>query len=584
MPYPLRRSAGKNDSRHRNKSIGSSAQEPLLQRHSQSRESSRVSQDTGLQSQLGAVNTRTSSEKTLVDQHAPRLFLSRDGKTVIPQPVVDTIAQKLKEKALRDYADLRAFSIEHDVEFESLENIIGAYAGKDWPRVVIDVDQHSFLCSDVYAESIKVRIRESLDGKGHGSELIDLTFVVGHTVPVPIIVALATEVTNGHDGQVHVAGDHVIWSHKCISCAEKKQTEQARTDETAEYVRRLEKHGFCVLPQFGGLDQMVAADYTRLDPNRHRPQSIPLIAEKERPGTPVRDGKLLVDPVVLHEELEVMKFAIAKRTEMMWRNNPASAIPRNIVRLLQPSDFTTVYRFELATLLVRSDYIGDLEAVAEELIAELYGDGRKQCIHLIEERLWCPLHLYAAGVLETHDSILKQDLEDFAMERFCQQVIPQTIARARELSLLNESHRAAAMDRLQKASMQVRTFDDLQVAIAEAGENLFIDSPSEDLIFQTKDRHLEHIVSEMSYMTRSLDIMQNLLWVLLATSGPGLFVSSVKYTSRMITQYDEIGDPQITGLMRLWWEKAQVGACDDEDVRQMKELARDAVEVWKRDE
>lgn len=50
----------------------------------------------------------------------------------------------------------------------------------------------------------------------------------------------------------------------------------------------------------------------------------------------------------------------------------------------------------------------------------------------------------------------------------------------------------------------------------------------------------------------------------------------------MIKFYDVVGeDGEVAGMLKLWWEKVSAGMGDGEDLRQMRELARDAVEAWR---
>ena len=62
-------------------------------------------------------------------------------------------------------------------------------------------------------------------------------------------------------------------------------------------------------------------------------------------------------------------------------------------------------------------------------------------------------------------------------------------------------------------------------------------------------------------------------------------MSSGKDTSRMIKHYDSIcDDPEVAGLLAIWRNKLKSGTEDPEDIRQMKELAKAAVEEWTEEE
>lgn len=369
----------------------------------------------------------------------PQLCFSRDGRSIIPKNQTDDIASRLKAQASHSPLDLHAFAIEHDINIDSLNRLIETRANGDWPRVIIDVDHHSYLCSHAFADGVKQRVAEVVTIPGTGTR--DLTFAVGHGVPSAILVALATEATSGKGGEVRFAGDHVVYVPSCSCCTADKVKPQNQNKEQESH------HIF---------------------------------------------------------------------------------------------------------------------------------------LQLIETQLWCPLHLYAAGTIATQDPTLKQDLEETSTNHFCRNVIPQVTAAATQQNLLHDSKRMQANEQLKQAQTTIRTFSQLQTTVVQLGQYLSLPPPCEDLVLQTKSRMLAETAQSIQQMSRGLDTLQNLIWILLATSGPGLFMSSVKYTSRMIRQYDTVGDDsEVAGMLNLWWDKVRDGAGDEEDLRQMKELAKDAVDVWR---
>ncbi|KAF2168358.1 hypothetical protein M409DRAFT_53049 [Zasmidium cellare ATCC 36951] len=369
----------------------------------------------------------------------PELCFSRDERFVLPRNQMDDIALKLQAQASDHPVDLHAFAIEHDVTVHSLNNLIEARANRDWPRVIIDVDQHSYLCSHAFTDNIKRKVADVVTAPGTGAR--DLTSAVGHGVPSAVLVALATEATSGKGGEVRFAGDHVVFIPSCSSCVEDKERHQHQQEEQ---------------------------------------------------------------------------------------------------------------------------------------------QAQETFLHLIESQLWCPLHLYAAGIIETQDPTLKSDLEAAATTHFTQTVIPHVLTTATTQNLLHSPRRQNIHAQLTQAQSTILTFSHLQTTIASLGTTLSLPPPTAALVLATKTALLTTTAQNVQSLTRGLDILQNLIWILLATSGPGLFMSSVKYTSRMIRFYDEVGeDSEVAGMLNLWWDKVRDGMGDGEDLRQMRELARDAVEAWR---
>lgn len=538
--------------------------------------------DSGIDISFESASRKSSSQPTPSPLDA-QLYQSTDGR-LIPQSTVEGIANKLKTRASRTYVELHTFAKQENVAFASIQNIIGAYAGQDWPRVVIDVDHQSYLCSDGFADGIKSRISEAVTTSG--SNMCDLTGAVGHSIPSPMVFALATEVVPENHGEIQFAGDHVVYLHSCDSCKAKKNHAQARTQQTAELIQQIDQHGYCVIAEpkeevedDDSLSRAVLWDYQESHPGRGLMHVIASTRDEEEDGTE-RRRKILVEPAVLHEELGFLKQAMTNRTEVMWRSDPSAATLLNIINALEPSDFPNQPRSKLVALLLHSDYAQDLERSAQHQISELDREQHDIFIEIIERQIWCPLHLYAAGTIATLDPILKKDLEAFVTEHFRREIIPRAIESVIAQNLRFNPKRKEALTILNKARDDLQTFGQLQDTVVHIGDCLEISPPSESLVMKVKHASLRRTADAMQNLTSAVEIIQNLLWVLLATSGPGLFISSVKYTSRMIARYDAIGDPEITGLLNLWWAKVKEGKHDGEDLRQMKELGQEAIKMW----
>lgn len=166
------------------------------------------------------------------------------------------------------------------------------------------------------------------------------------------------------------------------------------------------------------------------------------------------------------------------------------------------------------------------------------------------------------------DATLKQHLLDFLAIYFKSDAMPSTISATREQSFLSDRGRKREVDKLQKSVEDAKTFDDIQKAVAKFAKKLNILAPSESNIFQAKSSALSYTAKLMQRIERRSDILQNLIWVLLATTGPGLFISSRKDTSRMIKHYELVcEDTEVAGMLAIWRNKLKARAQDTEDIR-----------------
>jgi len=83
----------------------------------------------------------------------------------------------------------------------------------------------------------------------------------------------------------------------------------------------------------------------------------------------------------------------------------------------------------------------------------------------------------------------------------------------------------------------------------------------------------------MRKLPRASDILQNLVWVLLACATNGLYMSAGKDTTRMIRQYQAISDDVETAMkLSTWRDALKADKGDAEMVREMRSMAEEAVD------
>jgi hypothetical protein len=87
-------------------------------------------------------------------------------------------------------------------------------------------------------------------------------------------------------------------------------------------------------------------------------------------------------------------------------------------------------------------------------------------------------------------------------------------------------------------------------------------------------------VAAMKKMKRGSDLLQNVIWILLARDREGLYMSSGKDTSRMIKMVKE-GDAEAAKKLEEWKDLIKQGKDTEDTRREMRNLAAKAVENLK---
>jgi hypothetical protein len=233
---------------------------------------------------------------------------------------------------------------------------------------------------------------------------------------------------------------------------------------------------------------------------------------------------------------------------------------------------------KLSKLLALSDSHEQIREAAEEQIRELNEEDHQKLGQLLEARLIIPLQLYAAGIDSVEDATLKQHLEDFVTDHFRLEVVPHIIKAAREQRLLGDRSREREMDKFRTISAEAKTFAALQTSVSKVQKKLRIKHADDEVVKHAKYRTLQATVKSMRHISRGSDVLQNLIWIMLARHSEGLFMSSGKDTSRMIKQYQVVGDAEMAAKLSKWRDLLKTGEQSEDDTKAMQEAAKTAVE------
>ena len=193
-----------------------------------------------------------------------------------------------------------------------------------------------------------------------------------------------------------------------------------------------------------------------------------------------------------------------------------------------------------------------------------------------------PLQLYAAAIIG--DATLRNNQDTYISTYFRQHIIPGFIetvqqqswtqsptdnSRLRDISQLKEFCMASS-----DSGNQVKTFKDVQAAVAKFARKQRITSPSAEQISRVREETLRQKGKAIKKMDRGSDVLQNVLWIAFAKAlNDGLFMSSGRDTGRMIEQYRLVGDFEVWQKLSAWRNKLKQGNIKPDDVQEMKDLA-----------
>lgn len=532
------------------------------------------------------------AEQHILDQCSLQLYYSKDGRSVIPVPIADTIHQDLAGLASSSFVDLGAFAAKQDISLASIDRWIKFDAGTEWQT--FNIEEKRILCNQALRSRIDVRIRQVTNEAG--SDVCNVSAAFDDEVQTPILQILVEFATKGQGGDVILDGAHVIYVPSEYAAAAEERYRQSQLDQVHLIATELEDNRFAIIqlrpagndvPANGntmdiqGLEQAVRAKFEAWHPEGTQLRTIttsPELTGQQRRPTQDSQTRLLVNAGVLQHELGRLKATAISLIEDDWSHT--NVLPDTATTIQRLRSNTAVSpRPGLSKLLLRSnECITELEQATSSRVVELQEEDHAKLVQLLEARLLVPFQLYAAGINTIIDATLRQHLDEFIYDHFRREVIPQTLKSAQEQKLLREKTTLREIEKLRQATTEAKTFTALQTSIAKFTKKLKISSPTSETTKIVQIRTLQQAQKVMKSMTRGSDLLQNLIWILLAQKSGGLFMSSGKDTSRMIKQYEAVGDAEMAGRLSSWRNRLKAGEESKEDLQMMREVARLAVE------
>ncbi|CAK3780337.1 Hypothetical predicted protein [Lecanosticta acicola] len=514
------------------------------------------------------------------------VYESKDGKQVLPEPYVRRILDILEDEVRQSGVEVGTFSVDHDIASASLDNLIDKERHRRWKRV--SGDGKEYIVGEGILETLKERLQDAIGSAG--SEICDLPAALSQQVPLPILEAVASDVVARIGGDIRIEADHAVYVPANYSEAVEERLEQIRENRITELLGKLVAGKYCVVTteditsfdseddtaELPSLDQAVLDEHEKSHPEVNV-EALSLFTGQKQPksSTTSPSPKLLIETNTLEGELAIIEAALVSRAEEIWQSGERKSYLALVMQALRNNELSPPDQRELWQLLAQSGRVDELLPAVRERIGQLESEEQEKVNQLVEARLLVPLQLYTSGIETIQDATLKEHLEDFIADHFKREVIPQMIQAATEQTLLRDKERERQHGKLRQSTAEAKNFDQLHAAVSKFTKKLKVEAPGEEMLKRVKEKTLRACVKSLTSMTRGSDVLQNLIWILLAQERDGLFMSSGKDTSRMIKQ---VGESATAERLVKWRDMLKAGEGGREEVEQMRGLARKAFE------
>ena len=508
------------------------------------------------------------------------LRLSKDTGSIIPLPEYDSIFDKLRSEARDNFVELSWFATREDVALESLDNSNAEQHTPALQRISTGPnDDNVVLGTQDLVDRTKRRIM--LATSGATVDRVNLSNLLPD-ISKAMLGILALEATDHFaDGNGHIEDDGIAIAFlpSSYSALRESERKEARESYVQRLVQQLDVNGYCIIDHktTKTLDlEPEAAEQLQLEV-LFRYEALGKGGDLTTINTRIAQAPAIVVVVKqkLGEAVQELQDAVDKFFATSSESDDCS---NTFDRAFQEALIEDSAQAELASIILNSTERKAVESHFDLAVTKAEAAERDRFNEMIEETVVGPLHLYGAGLATIGDATLKQHQEEYLGEHFRRELVPRFVDSARQQRLIRKKTRARNTEKLAQSCTQTKTFSDIQSVLTKFARKQKLNAPSPSRLADLKRAILEQRVEEMRKMTRGSDLLQNLIWILLAQNSDGLFVSSGKDTSRMVKLYKSIGEEGLASKLEGWRDLLKVGKDSGEDLEEMRELAMQNVE------
>lgn len=518
-----------------------------------------------LPSRLGVKDTRW-----ILDCYDGEVYFSSDKTSLVSFQEFETICNDLVKRSQGAFVDLCSFTRERDVSYESLEDrartaSLLSYSDPSHPHSV-------FVAGVEHVQHVRHELTR-LMGDQESTEKVRLSEQLPD-IPRFILRLLSDEVrTNGAavDGHIEENGQGLEFVPATFLTAHQKKLQDDYNMVVQQCLQSLVADGYCTFHNDTGhpnakMGEDIRAEFESQSPSSEHPLEF----------LEVDDGPSLIATSSLLEsvddEWKAMLRTFIEAGSVDSKTDPA--IHAELTKRASKPDLTA--------LLLKTTHRQRLGDIFDSAVHDAESVKTLAFARLLQTLVSGPLARYVSGLVE--DKTLREHQEEFVGEYFRRDVIPQFLNRVRDekLVLPTQRNRLKDIEKLQQACSRTKTLTELHTAVDKFRKKSEIPQPDTDSIKQVQKATLRERIQAMQKMQRGSDVLQNLLWILLAQASPtdALFMSAGKDTSRIIKQYQLVArDGEGIGRkLEGWRDMLKAGKESREAVQEMRELAMRAVE------
>ncbi|TIA38731.1 hypothetical protein D6C78_03805 [Aureobasidium pullulans] len=507
----------------------------------------------------------------ILAQEDERIYYNRDRRRLLPEGTQKTIYQGIKSELATGGMDLDRVAAEKDITLATLRRILAA---QDASLALEDLDNEKTYDSK-YLERVKAEILKTIRDTQTAVTLNNIF----PQVPITWLESTAKNILsqdgNEAQGIVESVSDGLHFTPQSLFVQHKSELQQAQDAYIQHAVKELAETGYCEVtansrPQI--LQKASDADLTQA--------ILKQFAQKDSTSKVLelstKDSSFLIREKELSEQLSLLAAKAADAASEQW---PLRRPGEDVT--FDPSKLFDANSSSLNQAILESgDPDNKTRTSFETKIVQLQQDNTESFASTIQIELLATLKLYTQAADSITDPTLQPRVQEFIYDWARKEMTPEVLKTTKDNNLISSKSASRDMDKFSDAIQAARTLDDLLTATAKLARKQKIEQPSPSLLQQRKQEILTQKVAGMKRMKRASDLLQNVIWILLAKQREGLYMSSGKDTSRMIKMVKE-GDKEAGGKLEEWRDLVKQGKDTDATRKEMRDVAAKAVEELK---
>ncbi|GAB7356026.1 hypothetical protein MBLNU459_g6646t1 [Dothideomycetes sp. NU459] len=505
----------------------------------------------------------------LLTQEPAHVFFSRDRQRLLPKIVQKSIITSIRDALEKGAVNLDALAMDNDLTTDTLRRMLS----QDTHISLVSFEDGTTF-SDNYLTCTREKLQETLS---HANGTVVNLSKLFSQIPDSRLQKMAQDVlsdeTNGVEGLLQCESNNLQFTPQSAVQKLKADFENARGMYIKYALTALETAGYCnleVAPQPEILQKELREsilDFCQSIKSAH--------AQTHKDEVHILDLILVRGHILTSTISDLAVRAEANAIKVWDERVPGEDVSsRNDFSELLVSKSNTP---SLDASVIRYHEEPVVRAF-EQRLAQLQESTVQQFTETLQSQLLCPFRLYSQGLETITDNTLQPRVSEFVRDWARRELVPEVLSAIKEKKLIATKATLREVEKFTEAVQSARNMDEVSAAMAKLVRKLKIEQPDTAALATAKRTTLNQKLVAMRKMKRGSSLLQNLTWILLATSREGLYMSAGKDTSRVIKLYQTTsGDAEIGKKLGELRDLVKEDKDTDKEREEMRSMAQAAL-------